>query len=410
MYLTETHIIKNSEELDILTFKCKNLYNRANYVLRQEFINNGKYINKFDMFTQLINDPDYKALPSRVARNVIRTLDGNWRGFFALIKDWSTNKSAYKGKPNLPKYLDKKGKFNAIFMDSGINKPFECKNPKRSKYPNKSRKGIGFSSLDLRINTKIPYKQIKEVNIKPLPTGKYKINIIYEVKEEKLKENNGNYCSIDLGLNNLMTLTSNKPGLKPVLVNGRPLKSINQYYNKKLAKLQSELPKGIYKSKRINKLTEKRNNKINDYLHKSSKFLIKWCLENGLNTIILGYNEGWKTEINIGKKNNQNFVGIPLHKLKWFVEYRCKKRGFNFRIHEESYTSKCSFLDLESVKKQETYLGSRISRGLFRSGTGRLINSDVNGSLNILRKAVPNIFIDGIEGVAVHPERIKSFR
>ena len=397
MILVEKHIIKSSKELDDLTFKCKNLYNKANYLIRQEFINNGKYIFKFDMFTLLKDDVNYKSIGnSRVARCVLRTLDANWKGFFATIKDWKSNRSKYKGKPNLPKYLDKKGKFNAIF----INESFRIKNNK-----------LKLSTLNnIDINTKIEFKEIIEINIKPLINSKYKINISYNKNEEKLKQNNNNYCSIDLGLNNLMTLTSNKPGLKPVLVNGRPLKSINQFYNKQKANYQSELPKKVYKSKKINKLTQKRENKINDYLHKSSKFLIDWCLENDLNTIILGYNEGWKTEINIGKKNNQNFVGIPFHKLVEMIEYKAKLSGLNLHKHEESYTSKCSFLDLEKIGIHENYVGKRIKRGLFRSYSGILINSDVNGSLNILRKAVPNIFVDGIEDIAVYPKRIKSFK
>jgi len=398
MYLTETHYFKHSKELDNLTFRCKNLYNAANYVVRNEFINNGKYINKLYMFTLLKDNPDYKALPSRVARGVIRTLDGNWKGFFGAIKDWSKNKSRYKGKPNLPKYLPKLGKFNAIFIDTGVLKP------------KKGKTDIGLSTLNLRINTKQNYAGIKEVNITPLKSGKYKINIIYEYKEKQKLENNNNYCSIDLGLNNLMTLTSNKRGLKPLLVNGRPLKSINQFYNKQKAKFQSELPKKKFNSKKIDKLTFKREMKINDYLHKSCDYLVNYCLENDLNTIILGYNEGWKTEINIGKRNNQNFVGIPFHKLSSMIQYRCQKLGLNFKEHEESYTSKCSFLDLEPIKYHENYTGSRIKRGLFISGDGTLINSDVNGSLNILRKAVPNAFADGIEGVAVHPKRVKSFK
>ena len=399
MILVETHITKNSKELDDLTFKCKNLYNKANYLIRQEFINNGKYIFKFDMFTLLKGDIDYLSIGNvRVARNVLRILDANWKSFFVTIKDWKYNKSKYKGKPNLPKYLNKKGKFNAIFTETSIARP------------HKNKIGIGFAKLKLRIETKIKYENIVEVNIKPLPTGKYKINIIYKYEEEKLKQNNNNYCSIDLGLNNLMTLTSNKPGLKPVLVNGRPLKSINQFYNKKKSNYQSELPKKVYKSKKINRLTQKRENKINDYLHKSSKFLIDWCLKNDLNTIILGYNEGWKTEINIGKKNNQNFVGIPFHKLVEMIEYKAKLSGLNLHKHEESYTSKCSFLDLEKIGIHENYVGKRIKRGLFISSKGKNINSDVNGSLNILRKAVPNIFVDGIEGIAVYPKRIKSFK
>ena len=398
MLLTETHIIKGSKELDEITFKCKNLYNRANFLIRQEFIDNGKYISKIDMFNNLKTYPDYMAMPTRVSRCVLRTLDGNWRGFFATIKDWKSNKGKYKGKPNLPQYLPKNGKFNAIFIDLGILKP------------SKKLKGVGLSSLKLRINTKQEYKNIKEVNVKPLKSGKYKINIIYNYEEKEIKKDSGNYCSIDLGLNNLMTLTSNKRGLKPLIVNGRPLKSINQFYNKQKASMQSELPGKLYTSKRINKLTLKRELKINDYLHKASNFLINWCLENELNTIVLGYNEFWKTEINIGKRNNQNFVNIPFEKLAWMIEYKSRKVGITLKKHEESYTSKCSFLDLEDIKKHENYLGIRIKRGLFMSGSSLLINSDVNGSLNILRKAVPTAFANGIEGIAVYPERIKSFK
>jgi putative transposase len=337
-------------------------------------------------------------MPARVSRGVLRTLDANWRGFFETIKDWKKNKSKYKGKPNLPNYLPKNSKFSAIFTDLSVLKP------------SKNKLGIGLSSLEMRINTKIEYKRIKEVNVKPLKSGKYSVNIIYEFKEEPRVSNNNNYCSIDLGLNNLMTLTSNKKGLDPLVVNGRPLKSINQFYNKKKARFQEELPEDVYSSKKINKLTFKREMKIKDYLNKSSKFLIDWCLENELNTIIIGYNEFWKTEINIGKKNNQNFVNIPFHKLVWMIEYKARKVGLNVIKHEESYTSKCSFLDLEDIKKHEVYKGKRIQRGLFKSSNGRLINSDVNGSLNILRKAVPKVFSDGIEDVAVHPKRVKSFK
>jgi len=398
MLLTENHIIKSSKELDDITFKCKNLYNKANYLIRKEFINNGKYISKFDMFNDLKGDPDYMLMPARVSRGVLRTLDANWRGFFETIKDWKKNKSKYKGKPNLPNYLPKNSKFSAIFTDLSVLKP------------SKNKLGIGLSSLEMRINTKIEYKRIKEVNVKPLKSGKYSVNIIYEFKEEPRVSNNNNYCSIDLGLNNLMTLTSNKKGLDPLVVNGRPLKSINQFYNKKKARFKEELPEDVYSSKKINKLTFKREMKIKDYLNKSSKFLIDWCLENELNTIIIGYNEFWKTEINIGKKNNQNFVNIPFHKLVWMIEYKARKVGLNVIKHEESYTSKCSFLDLEDIKKHEVYKGKRIQRGLFKSSNGRLINSDVNGSLNILRKAVPKVFSDGIEDVAVHPKRVKSFK
>jgi putative transposase len=399
MLLTESHIINSTNELNDLSFKCKNLYNKANYIIRQEFITNGKYLSKFTMFNIMKDIEEYKALPVRVSRGVLRTLDANWLSFFSCIKKWKTNKSLFKGKPNLPKYLDKNGKFTALFYENAILKP--------TKKINK----IGLSSLKLRLNTNIKYENIVEIQVVPTKTDNFKIHIIYDYKEEQLKNHNNLYCGIDLGINNLMTLTSNKKGLQPLVVNGRPLKSINQFYNKTKAKYQSQLPKNIYTSKKINKLTFKRENKVKDYLQKASNMVMKYCLENNINTIILGYNVFWKQKVNLGVKTNQNFVSIPFEKLKFMLEYKCKKHGLHFILNEESYTSKCSFLDNEVIDKREVYKGKRISRGLFRSSNGRIINADVNGSYNIIRKVFSESFkgyLNGneIEGLAVHPYRI----
>jgi putative transposase len=391
MLLVESHIIDKSIELDEITFKCKNLYNKANYIIRNEFISTGKYLSKFEMFTICKDIEEYKCLPVRIARGVLRTLDGGWKSFFSCIKKWRENKKLFKAKPNLPKYLPKNGKFTALFYETAILKPKDGK--------------IGLSSLKLRIPVQTTGKLV-EIQVVPTKTNKYKINIIYDYVEEKLRQNNKNYCSIDLGLSNLMTVTSNKSGIKPVVVNGKPLKSINQFYNKKKAEYQSVLPKDIKTSKRIEKLTFKRNCKVNDYIHKASDYVVKFCLSNELNTLVVGYNELWKQEINIGKRNNQNFVQIPFYKIIQMLTYKCEKHGINFITHEESYTSKCSFLDNEEITKHETYKGRRIKRGLFKTSTGRLINADVNGSYNILKKAVPNAFVNGIEGVAVHPYRV----
>ena len=391
MLLVESHIINESKELNELTFKCKNLYNKANYILRNEFISTGKYISKFDMFTVCKDIEEYKCLPVRIARGVLRTLDGNWQSFFSCIKKWRSNKQLFKAKPNLPKYLPKNGKFTALFYETAILKP---KNGK-----------IGLSSLKLRIPVQTTGKLI-EVQVVPIKTNKFKINIIYDFKEQPLKKDNKQYCSVDLGLNNLMTITSNKAGIKPIVVNGRPLKSINQFYNKQKSNYQSTLPKNVKTSKRIQKLTFKRDCKINDYLHKSTDFLVKFCLQNELNTLVIGYNEQWKQGVNIGRVNNQNFVQIPYYKVIQMLTYKCEKHGIIFKTNEESYTSKCSFLDNEEITKHEVYVGKRIKRGLFQSANNTLINADVNGSYNILKKAIPNAFVDGIEGVAVHPYRV----
>lgn len=393
MLLTETHIINRSTELDELTFKCKNLYNKANYIIRNEFVKNGNYISKFDMFTIAKDLDEYKVLPVRIGRGVLRTLDANWKSFFSCIKKWKTNKELFKGKPNLPKYLPKNGKFTALFYETAILK--ETKN----------NKGIGLSSLKLRIPIQTKNKII-EIQVVPLKNNKYKINVIYDYKETELKKDNKQYCGIDLGINNLMTVTSNKEGVKPFVVNGRPLKSINQYYNKTKATYQSELPKGLFTSKKIEKLTFKRNCKINDYLHKATDLIIKFSKKNSLNTVVIGYNEFWKQKINIGKVNNQKFVQIPFEKMVFMLKYKCQKHGINVVTNEESYTSKCSFLDYEEIKKHDEYLGKRIKRGLFKTKNGLLVNADVNGSYNIIRKVFPNAFVDGIEDVAVHPYRV----
>lgn len=186
------------------------------------------------------------------------------------------------------------------------------------------------------------------------------------------------------------------------------LKSINQYYNKKKSNLKSILENrnGKKKSKRTQKLEQKRKEKIDNYLHKSSKLVINKLLVNNINTLVIGKNKEWKQDINIGSKNNQKFVSIPHSRFIFMLKYKCERSGINVIITEESYTSKCSFLDLEPVKKHQTYQGKRISRGVFKSSTGRKINADVNGGYNILRKAIPNIFDNGIEGLGVNPKII----
>lgn len=184
---------------------------------------------------------------------------------------------------------------------------------------------------------------------------------------------------------------------KPFIVNGKPLKSINQFYNKRKANLQSKLKNNAKNSKRISSLSLKRNNKINDYLHKSTTFIVNYLVSNNIANLIVGHNKEWKQDINIGKKNNQNFVSIPHSRFKELLKYKCELEGITYIETEESYTSKCSFLDNEEICKHESYKGKRVKRGLFKSNDGTLINADVNGSLNILKKVVGNFNYDPIE-------------
>lgn len=374
MYLVERHVIKNNKELDEVCFKSKNLYNRALYLVRQHYLNTKEHLDCYKV-SQLMRDSkdkDYYSLPSKVTNQTLMILDRNFKSFFALLRK---KKNGSFDKPlKLPKYLDKEGRYLAIFTKEAVSKVY-------------LRKGlVKLSSLSLEIPTKkATVENIVEVRVVPRKNH-HVVEIVYKVEDKEIKIDNNRHASVDLGINNLMTVSSNVT--KPFIINGRPLKSINQYWNKELARLQSLLKGNMKTSKRIQSITNKRNNKVLDYLHKSTRELVNLLVSNNISTIVVGYNEEWKENINLGKKNNQSFVNIPFYTLIKQLEYKCKLEGINFILTEESYTSKCSFLDNEEVCKHDNYLGERVKRGLFKSKEGKLINADLNGSLNILKKVV----------------------
>ena len=373
MYLTERHIIKNNKELDMLCFNSKNLYNKALYLVRQHYFNTKSYLNYYDVNRLMVDskDVDYYSLPCKVSNQTLRLLDKNFSSFFALIN--KKKKNEYDKSIRIPRYLDKEGRYVTTFPKDAVSKVY-------------LRKGIiKLSSLSIAIPTKVTESNIVEVRVLPR-NNHHIIEVTYKVDEVEPKSDNRRYASIDLGLNNLATVGSNV--VKPFIINGRPLKSINQYWNKEKSRLQSLLKGDKKTSKRIESITNKRNNKVKDYLHKSSRLLVNFLVSNDISTLVIGYNEEWKQNINIGKKNNQAFVNIPFYTFIKQLEYKCKLEGINIILTEESYTSKCSFLDNEPVEKHENYLGKRIKRGLFRSAKNKIINADLNGSLNILKKAV----------------------
>lgn len=374
MYLVERHIIKNNRELDELCFKSKNLYNKALYLVRQHYFKTKGYLNFFAVNKLMVDskDKDYYALPTKVSNQTLRLLDKNFKSFFALLKMKQNGK--YNKPIKLPKYLNKEGRYITIFPKDAVSKVY-------------LRKGIvKLSSLSIEIPTK-KANESNLVEVRVLPRNNHHIvEIIYKVEQKEPKSDNGRYASIDLGLDNLATISSNV--VKPFIINGRPLKSINQYYNKEKARLQAHLKGNKKTSKRINSITNKRNNKVKDYLHKSSRKIVNFLVSNNISTLMIGYNEEWKQNINLGRTNNQSFVNIPFYTFINQLDYKCKLEGVNVILTEESYTSKCSFLDGESLEEHENYLGKRIKRGLFKSAEGKLINADLNASLNILKKVV----------------------
>lgn len=428
MILVEKHNININHpyynELDKLCFLSKNLYNKVNYIVRQEFIesskqkelglvDNANYLNYYVINRMMIDnkDADFYQLPVKVSNQTLMLLDKNWKSFFKSIRDYKINPNKYNGRPKLPNYKDKnKGRFMLLYELGAISKT-ELK-----KYGNikLSQTNINIPFIKLRQDKNI---KLKCVRIIP-KNNNIIIEIVYEKQEIILKENNNRYCSIDLGLNNLATIGSSI--IKPIIINGKPLKSINQYYNKKLALCKSKLGyfinlKGekqqFSSSNKIKRLANKRNNKINDYLHKSSRYVINHLVSNNINTLVIGKNINMKQDINIGKVNNQNFVQVSHVRFIEMLVYKAKLVGITIIINEESYTSKASFLDNDNIpifnkKNNIDYIfsGKRIKRGLYISNKGKYINADLNGSLNILRKAVPNIEYDnGIEAIAVSP-------
>lgn len=401
MYLIERHKIKPNhkyyKEIDHLSFLSKNLFNMSLYNIRQHYFNTKTYLSLKDNYNKLknIQKKDYESLPRKVSNQVIKQVDRSFKSFFNALKEYKKNPNKFKSCPKITRYKDKLKGRNIIIYEKGAISKKGFKNGL-----------LHLSQTNIYISTKLTYDIIKEVRISKIING-YNIDIVYYKEGKELKSNN-KYASIDLGVNNLMTLTFNDYK-SPLIFNGRPLKSINQYYNKELSRLKSELKlrNKRHKSKRINKLNDKRNNKIDDYLHKMSRMLVNQLVSNDISKLIIGKNINWKQDINIGKQNNQNFVQIPFNKLIDMLNYKCLLEGIECRIVNESYTSKCSFLDNEDVKKHNNYKGKRIKRGLFKTNKGYLINSDVNGSYNIMKKAFPNLFDnDGIEGLSVVPLKL----
>jgi putative transposase len=328
-------------------------------------------------------------LPAKVAQQVLILLDKNWTSFFAAIKEYAIHPENFLGRPALPKYKDKtEGRNILVYTEQAVS-------------TRQLKKGLVVpSGLPIAIQTK--QKTVKQVRIVPRKAY-YVVEVVYIAKEQKADVDPTLVASIDLGLDNLAALTSNKPGFVPLLVNGRPLKSINQFYNKRKAELQSKLPGKRETSPLIQRITNNRTRRIEHYMHTTSRRLVNHLINHRIGTLVVGRNPEWKQEINIGKRNNQAFVQIPHARFFQMLKYKCELVGIVFLEQEEAYTSKTSFLDLEPIHKHETYLGRRIHRGMFRSANKTKINADVNGSYNILRKAFPAAFAQGIEGTVVRP-------
>ena len=384
------------------THKSKNLYNHANFLVREAFVKYNKWLRYGELDKILKTDleyDDYKQMPTaQAAQQTLRLLEKDWKSFFAAIKDWSAHKDKYLGRPKLPKYKPKDGKHILILTNQNV----------------KLKDGIlhfprifGGFTMKPRFAELENFVSFQQVRFIP-DFRAFTVELVYtmEVPDFTLPEN-GRYLSMDIGLDNLATIVNNA-GLKPVIINGKGLKSVNKYYNKQISHYREIAKRMNAKdyTNRMDSLTRKRNHKMDDYMHKASSYIIRYALLNSFHTIVVGNNKEWKQNSSMGKKVNQSFVGIPHMRLIEMLQYKAQNEGIKVVIIEESYTSGTSFLDEESPVKENYNKKRRVYRGLFISNTGRKINADVNGAYQIMKKVFPKAFADGIEGVALHPVRV----
>lgn len=391
MYLTVKQQLKKLNKDEYLTLRelshiAKNLSNEALYNVRKVYFKEDKYLSYQENYKLLKESKNYKLLNSNMAQQIIKEIDGSFKSFLALLK--LAKNGEYNDKINIPKYLEKDD-FSTLIIGFIRIKNNKIKIP----YSYQFRKNHNY--IEIKIPPILKDKKIKEIRIVPKAKARFfEIQYIYEVAEIQRKINTNKALAIDFGVNNLATCVTSDGN--SFIIDGKKLKSINQWYNKENSRLESIRVKQGYENKtnRQNKNTIKRNNRVNDYISKSAKLILNYCIKNKIDCIVCGYNSNFQKDNNIGKINNQNFYNIPFGKLYKKIEYLSKLYGIKFIIQEESYTSKASFLDgdfipiLDEIEnKKIEFSGKRIKRGLYQAKNGELINADVNAALNILAKS-----------------------
>ena len=393
MYLTVKQQVKHLSKKDYKTIKvlcriAKNLTNEAIYNVRQYYFTEGEFLKYEKNYTLLKNSSNYKALNSNMAQQILKEVDGSFKSFFGLLKLAKRGKYAFKDY-KLPHYLPKDGYTTLVIGFVRLNGsklilPFSNSFKKKHK------------SVEITIPPILLDKKVKEIRIIPKAKARFfEIQYIYEAENIQRNLNTNNALALDLGINNLVTAVSNSG--KSFIIDGRKLKSINQWFNKENARLQSIKDKQHFGKKTTNRqkvLARDRNNKVNDYMNKTARKVIDYCIANDIGTLVVGYNETFQRNSNIGKQNNQNFVNIPYGQLRDKLAYLCEFNGIVFVKQEESYTSKASFWDKDIIPtynadnpQNYTFSGKRVHRGQYKTANGKVLNADVNGALNIMRKS-----------------------
>jgi len=415
MILTQKNRLKlSSAKFEIvkqLSYYSARLYNVGLYSVKQYYFNNDAYLPYAKNYHECKDNENYKLLLSDTSQQILRIVDRNFKSFFGLLKLKSQGK--YTEKVRIPHYKKQDELMNITiqgrsarvrkgYVIIGLSKAFREKN------------NPPFKELKFKLPKNITVDKLQEVRILPIFNGmEFDIEFVYKKEFEPVSVDKNNYLSIDMGLDNFATCFDSNDG-SSFIIDGRYIKSINRHYNKQKAYYQSILDRqNIKVSKKMSNLSRKRYNKINNYFNLAVKYITDYAISKNIGSIVIGDFSDIKQNINIGKKNNQNFVNIPYGIFKRKLQSKCEQLGINYHLQEESYTSKCSYLDNEVVKKHDTYKGKRVKRGLFRTSQGYLINADTNGSANILVKFLtsnsqhlPKVVAKRY-GCVNHPPRLK---
>lgn len=386
VYRTEQTIIRKSnplyKKLDDLAFRAKNIYNLCLYEQRQIYFQYKKFINYSDLYHLVKDKEGYKELPNALGIEIVRKVNDNCNSFISSTKSYYNNPGAFYSKPKLPKYKDKiKGRFPVTFTSQ------RCR----------IKEGrIHFHKIMEGFTMKTNLSELQQVQIVPR-NNTYVINAT-GIKELNIPDSKEAVfiAGIDLGIDNFSTITVWNDASKPLIINGKGLKSYNKYFNKKIAHLKSEAmnKNGLYSTKRIRNLYQKRDNYIHNFMHQASKKTVDFLVANNVKYLIIGKNKDWKQNSKLSKKVNQTFIQIPYNEYIKLLEYKAREQGLLVYIEEESYTSGTSFLDNEQPTKEFYNKSRRKHRGLFISNTGIKVNADVNASYQIAKKKFKHLRVE----------------
>ena len=415
MYLTQTNLIRGLSKreylmLRMMCFFSKNLYNVTLYNIRQYYFVEKKHLRYESNYHLTKENENYKLLQAGVSQQIMKVVDRAFHSFLALKN--KARRGEYRFQDiKLPRYRNKGSLFILALQSNAINIKEGFLSVPMS---NTFMTIYGRDKIKIKLPEHVPTNKIKKIHIIPILNGsKFKIQYVYEVAHEQLNLNQNETLAIDVGLENLATCISTVG--TSFIMNGRGIKSINRLWNKRRAELQSRLPQGQYTSNLIGRLTLKRNNRVNDCLKKTARYIVNHCIKNDIGTVVCGYNFDFKRGINLGTKTNQQFTQISFGSLREQLKNLCQRYGIRYVEQEESYTSKASFLDLDEIPvfnadnpQKYTFSGKRIKRGLYKSSDGRIVNADLNGAANILRKSSRNFDFEELSrGLLASPLRIK---